>query len=105
MLSFLFFDALLKKLASIKIGCNVRGMFINALCYADDLILMSPTLNGLQRLVDICEEFANLNDMEFNVNKSEKTLNNKFIEKRSKRKRKIIKSFGPQGARTRGQGK
>ena len=34
-------------------------MFVEIVGYADDLLLLSPTMDGLQEMVRTCEEFAN----------------------------------------------
>ena len=39
-------------LCVIQTGCNVGGVMINQLMYADDLVIISPSAKGLQRLVD-----------------------------------------------------
>ena len=38
--------------------------------YADDTILICPSVNGLQVMLDKCSEIANLLSLQFNVNKS-----------------------------------
>ena len=38
--------------------------------YADDAVLLAPSIGGLQILVDICQEFATRNDMCYNFKKS-----------------------------------
>ena len=45
--------------------------YAGCLSYADDLSLLSPTKKGLQKLVDLCEEYAKENDILFNGNKSQ----------------------------------
>ena len=40
------------------------GIFI----YVDDIILLAPSRNGLQNMVKICEQFANLFSMKFRNN-------------------------------------
>ena len=35
-------------------GCSLYGHSLSALMYADDLILLSPSLTELQMMVDIC---------------------------------------------------
>ena len=35
-------------------GCWVNGDFVIMLGYADDIMLLSPTLEGLQDMVDTC---------------------------------------------------
>ena len=39
---------------------------INHLMYADDLVMLSPSAKGLQRLVDICAAYGNIHDITFN---------------------------------------
>ena len=34
----------------LSVGCNVNGCYIGCLMYADDLILLSATMNGLQAM-------------------------------------------------------
>ena len=45
--------------------------YAGCLAYADDLSLLSPTKKGLQKLVDLCEEYAKENYILFNGNKSQ----------------------------------
>ena len=35
-----------------NIGCNIGGYMVNILAYADDLILLAPSLLALQQLLD-----------------------------------------------------
>ena len=37
-----------------KIGTSLNGSFTGIIMYADDIILLSPTVYGLQMLVDEC---------------------------------------------------
>ena len=43
---------------------------INHLCYADDTVLLSPSLKSLQKLVEICESFGSKFDILFNTSKT-----------------------------------
>lgn len=52
------------------IGCHVAGLPANVLAYADDLVLLSPTRGGLQRMVAGAQEFAHGMDVKFNAKKS-----------------------------------
>ena len=38
--------------------------------FADDITLFSPSLTGLQELVDVCYDYALSHDIVFNCNKS-----------------------------------
>ena len=55
-LSPLFFnvgvDCLSESLCNTQTGCNVGGVMINHFMYADDLVIISPSVKGLQRLLD-----------------------------------------------------
>ena len=46
-------------------------MFINNLSYADDMVLMSPSVSGLRKLVSICEKYAQSHDIMYNTLKTE----------------------------------
>ena len=65
-----FLDDLSSKLASMRIGCFMNKVCFNHLYYADDALLLAPTPGTLQKLINVCEEFAFDNDMVFNVKKS-----------------------------------
>ena len=65
----LYVDDALVRLNETDLGCNLCGLFINAIMYADDIILMSPSIKSLQNLVNLCElEFRDIN-LGFNVSK------------------------------------
>ena len=49
----IYMDCLSESLCNTQTGCNVGGVMINHLMYADDLVIISPSAKGLQRLVDI----------------------------------------------------
>ena len=65
-----FIDDLSVLLAEAHIGCTINSVVINHLFYADDSILLAPSPYALQRLIDICEQFANENDMLYNAKKT-----------------------------------
>ena len=48
----------------------MNGNVINHLCYADDLVLLSPSSHGMQKLLNECETCASKYGMKFNENKS-----------------------------------
>ena len=51
------------------VGCRYLGS-INHLCYADDMALLSPTPQGLQKMLDICADYAEKHDIVFNTKKT-----------------------------------
>ena len=65
-----YIDELLCELRKLPIGCQVGKCAVNVLAYADDIVLLSPTREGLQTLVQRCETFAITRDINFNVRKT-----------------------------------
>ena len=66
----IYVEDLLAKLKSLGIGCYVLNQFAAALFYADDMALLSPTLRGLQRLLDCCSEYCRKWDIGLNPKKT-----------------------------------
>lgn len=66
----LYFDDLSSGLNEIHCGCVINDVIVNHLMYADDLVLLAPSVSGLQKLVNCCESYANLHDVIFNASKS-----------------------------------
>ena len=53
-----YIDDLLKILRQSGFGCNINGVFYGAIIYADDILLLSGSRNGLQNLVNLSSRFA-----------------------------------------------
>jgi len=70
-LSYLFciyIDKLIKQLQYSSIGCQISNVYLGVWVYADDIILLSPSRRGLQDMVNICEQFANIYKLKFSTN-------------------------------------
>lgn len=65
----LIIDSLLRSLPQ-HIGVDVDGFKINALAYADDLLLFATTRGGLQELMDSTVEFMGARGLAINATKS-----------------------------------
>ena len=65
-----YMDGLFDRLNSLNVGCRVGTHFAGALGYADDLNLLCPTLYGLRRMINVCEDYAREYDIIFNGTKS-----------------------------------
>ncbi|XP_059058845.1 uncharacterized protein LOC131852221 [Achroia grisella] len=50
--------ALKDTVSSARIGCSIHGNMINSISYADDMVLLSPSISALRRLLKTCEEYA-----------------------------------------------
>jgi len=65
----IYVDDLIHQLEASNYGCYVFGKFFGCIMYADDLLLLSASVTGLQQMLHICHSFAQLNDIIFNHKK------------------------------------
>ena len=56
-----------------KVGCHINKQCMNHLFYADDAVVLAQTVDALQKLIDVCQDFARKGDMVYNFEKSECT--------------------------------
>ena len=66
----IYMDALIVRLRSSGFGCNIAGLFVGCLLYADDIMLLSHSVTAMHRMLVICQEFALEFDLKFNTTKS-----------------------------------
>jgi len=66
----IYFDELLKKINDSGFGCQIGHLSYAGLGYADDVTLLTPSLRGLQELLDICSKFAREYNVMFNAKKT-----------------------------------
>ena len=81
-------DPLLGRLRDSGYGCRIAGHWFGGVALADDVTLVSPTIQGLQKLVNICEEHAKETDLVFSTDKNpskSKTMCIAFSKKQIKR--------------------
>ena len=65
-----YVDELLCQLQAQGVGCWMSQYYCGAISYADDLTLLGPTARGLQKQIQICEEYAKNFGMSYNPVKS-----------------------------------
>ena len=63
-------DQLSATLRGKAIGCFIHDLCINSLSYADDMVLLAPTLESLQTLINVCQEYATDHDIIYNTTKT-----------------------------------
>ena len=63
-------DDLSSLLNARRIGCHIDDVCINHVFYADDLCLMAPCVIALQELINVCYQYCNEIDLNFNTTKS-----------------------------------
>ena len=72
-------DGLFKLLRKCRSGCWVQGSYVGIVGYADDLLLMSPSIDGLQEMVTNCERYANEHNLKFSTHQNLKKYKTKCI--------------------------
>ena len=63
----IYADPLLKRLRALGLGAHVAGLFMGAVCYADDVLLIAPTRNAMQRMLFEIERFAEESNIVFST--------------------------------------
>jgi len=66
----IYIDSSVNKVQSCGYGCYVRNTCVSILLYADDILLLAPSVSSLQLLLDVCERELEWLDMSINVKKS-----------------------------------
>ncbi|KAL0841056.1 hypothetical protein ABMA28_014821 [Loxostege sticticalis] len=67
----LYMNGLIEELNRSGVGCHMRNKPVNNLSYADDMVLLSPSINGMKKLLAICEKYALSHGLTYNVIKTE----------------------------------
>ena len=65
-----FINMFVVNLRRVGVDCHVKSLFIESLIYADDIILMVPTVSGLQKMLNCCSTTSESLKLMFNCNKS-----------------------------------
>ena len=52
----IYVNDIICKLSAFGRGCHVAGIYVGALMYADDLLLISSTCSDLCRMTKVCED-------------------------------------------------
>jgi len=67
----LYIDDIIVKLRNSGYGLHIGSTFIGCILYADDIVLLSCSCYGLQKLVNICMNYGKIWDISFNPNKTQ----------------------------------
>ena len=70
LLYYVYTDDLNHDLQPTGVGYYVRAAWANSLSYADDTVLLAPTVTDLQTLLQVCRAYAGLHDIVYNTTKT-----------------------------------
>jgi len=65
-----YLDELSNELNNIKTGCYIGEVLLNHLMFADDICMFCPSVRWLQRILDVCQAYAESHGIIFNCNKT-----------------------------------
>lgn len=72
-------NGIFQELRRLNIGCKVGDAYVGVIGYADDLLLMCPTLDGLQQMLNICEKYASTHNLKFSTDTNPQKSKTKCI--------------------------
>ena len=58
-----YIDSVIMKVAASNVGCHIKWICINILIYADDILLLAPSISALQELIHVCQNELEWLDM------------------------------------------
>ena len=62
-----YVDDLLVELRRLGVGCRVAGVFMGAMGFCDDIVLIAPTRDSMQLMLDTCQRFAMRYNLQFST--------------------------------------
>ena len=74
----IYIDEILSKMKDLNIGCRMGINKVNVQAYADDLVLLSPTSSGLQKLIYYLSDLLDIHELKINTDKTKVVI---FIKK------------------------
>ena len=74
-----YLDLLIQELRQMGVGCHVGGLYMGAVVYADDILLMAPTRGAMQMMLDKCELYAAEHNIMFSTDPDPKKSKTKCI--------------------------
>ena len=66
----IYVDQLFIQLKNCGFGCYIGNLFSGAFGYADDIVLLAPTVTSLNKLYDVCKQYGQEYSIMFNPHKS-----------------------------------
>ena len=74
-----YVDDLFKRLRKRKVGCWINGVYLGILGYADDIFLLSPTVDGLQSMIDTCADYGKEHGLTFSTSSDPRKCKTKCL--------------------------
>ena len=62
----IFYQDMIVELSNTIVGICIENTSYNVSCYADDVLLTSTTVTGLQRVIDVADKYISSHGLRFN---------------------------------------
>ena len=62
-----YLNPLFQLLREAVVGCHVGGLFVGMVGYANDLLLLAPSRDAAQKMINTCEKFTRKNNIFFST--------------------------------------
>ena len=66
----IYIDNLFLELRTSRLGCHVSLAYAGTFGYADDIALIAPSINSLEKMIITCKNYARTHCITFNPSKS-----------------------------------
>ena len=66
----LYMDVLFQRLQNLKIGCYIGNVFCGVLGYADDVLLMAPSVSSINYMLSVVSQYGMEFKIKFNASKT-----------------------------------
>ncbi|XP_046972890.1 uncharacterized protein LOC124539635 [Vanessa cardui] len=67
----LYVDALIRELSGMRVGCHIGNVCVSNISYANDMVLLAPSVSALRTLIGACERFDVSHGLLYNTKKSQ----------------------------------
>ena len=65
-----YLDDIIKILRNKGLGCHIAGIWVGATAYADDLALMAPSRETMDKMLNVCDNYAKEHNLVFSTDKN-----------------------------------
>ena len=83
----IYMDEILVNLRNLGVGCYVGEVFMGAMGYADDLVLLAPTRTAMEMMLKACEDFGKRNNLLFSTDPDASKSKTKCVFMSGRKKR------------------
>ena len=81
-----YINDLIKEMRKNRDGCWMNNEYVGIIVYADDIALLSPSIDGLQNMIETCSRYAAKHNLRFSTNENPNKSKTKCVAFQQKKK-------------------